>query len=185
MRSYHDQLAQELQIAGASDTEVRDLLPIASRLTQLQHPRSAAEMNRAGSNHWLRILKPAAYTLSGLALGILLIVMSQTVSPTSVLFPVQKLSDDVAVHADPNYRAIVMMKRAQQVNQLVRGHASAAQVLAVLNDYTSEASIYKSSPHADYAAFEFCETNLHQAASAASPAVRKAIFASLRTLDTA
>lgn len=185
MRSYRDQLTQELHMAGASDAEIRDLLPIASRLAQLQNLRSTATTNHASPSHWLRILKPATYILSGLALGVLLIVMSLAASPTSVLFPVQKLSDNIAVHANPNYRAIVMMKRAQQVNQLVRGHASTTQVLAVLNDYTSEANVYKDSSHADYAAFEFCESNLHQAALAASPAIRKAIFASLQSLDTA
>jgi hypothetical protein len=184
MRSNHSQLAKELREAGASNAEITELLPIASRLSQLRHRQTIATVDRAGLSQWLRILKLAVFTLSGLALGMFLVVMSQTALPTSLLYPIQKLSDGIAVGVNPQYRAIIMMKRAQQVNQLVAEHASSAQVLATLNDYTSEANIYKSSPHADYAAFDFCKTNLQQAALAASPPIRKAISASLQSLDT-
>ena len=77
-----------------------------------------------------------------------------------------------------------MMKRAQQVNVLVSEHASSKQILAVLVDYTSEASAYRSIPHSNYAAFEFCKTNLQQAKLAASPTVKNAISKSLQSLET-
>jgi len=184
MSSNRNQLMKELQAVGASNAEIEDLLPIVSKLGQLSHGRTTATVEHASPSYWPRVFRPAAFTLLGLVLGVFLIVISQAALPTSMLYPAQKLSDSLAVRVDPQYRAIVMMKRAQQVNQLVAGHASSAQVIATLNDYTSEASVYRSSPHADYAAFEFCETSLRQAASAASPTVRKAIFASLQSLDT-
>ena len=77
-----------------------------------------------------------------------------------------------------------MMKRALQVNELVASHANPEKVLATLADYTEKASTYRSTPNADYAAFEYCKTNLQQAASTASPAVRQAIANSLQSLSS-
>jgi hypothetical protein len=169
------QLRKELLAAGASAAEVKELLPIASKISLLgDSPKT---------NHWLRIVKPMAFIASGLALGMFVVIISQAALPTSLLYPVQKLSDSVAISVHSQYRADVMMKRAQQVNQLVANHANSKQVLATLADYSSEAAAYKSTAHANYSAFEYCKTNLQQAAAAASPDVRQAISSSLQPLE--
>jgi hypothetical protein len=170
------QLQQELLSAGASAAEARELLPIASKLNSLKASKAAGR--------WLKILKSATFVASGLALGISLIIVAQPALPTSWLYPLQAFSDSVAIRIHPQYRANVMMKRAQQVNQLVADHAGSKQVLATLADYTSEASAYKSTPRANYAAFEYCKTNLQQAAKAAPASVRQAISDSLQSLET-
>ena len=171
----HKQLRKELLLAGASPAETQDLLPIASRLSSLQASKKASR--------WLSIIKPAAFTATGLALGAFLIITAQAVSANSWLYPVQKFSDHVAISVHPQYRANVMMKRAQQVNQLVAAHASPQQVLATLADYTREASTYKTMPHANYAAFEYCKTNLQQALAASTLSVHQAIASSLQSLE--
>lgn len=182
MRDTRSQLRKELHQAGANAAEVDELLPIASQLNKL----SARQVDSAKSNtyHLVRLLRPAAFTASGLVLGMLLVMVSQAASPTSILYPMQKFSDKVAIYVHPQYGATVMMKRAQQVNQLVSEHASSKQVLATLADYTIEANDYESTPRANYSAFEFCKTNLEQAASLASPQVKQAISNSLQSLET-
>jgi len=182
MRDTRSQLRKELHQAGANAAEVDELLPIASQLSRLspQQARSA----KSSTFHLVRLLRPVVFTASGLALGMLLIIISQVASPTSILYPVQKISDGVAIDVHPQYRATVMMKRAQQVNQLVSEHASSKKVLATLADYTAEASAYRSMPHANYSAFEFCKTNLEQAAASASPEIKHAISSSLQSLET-
>ncbi|HEY4964191.1 MAG TPA: hypothetical protein VIH90_05840 [Candidatus Saccharimonadales bacterium] len=184
MKDYKHQLHKELLAAGASEAEVTELLPIASKLSLLKNINPVEAKDNVQTSLWHRLIKPVAFMTTGLALGMFVIVLSQVASPTSFLYPVQKLSDSVAISIHPQYRANVMMKRAQQVNQLVASHADSKQVLATLADYTAEASAYKSTPHANYAAFEYCKTNLQQASSTASPEVRNAISTSLQSLET-
>jgi hypothetical protein len=184
MKDYkRQQLRKELLAAGASAAEVKELLPLASKLNLLKDNGPMTAKNSERTRRWLRIVKPAAFVASGLAAGMFVIIISQAALPTSWLFPVQKFSDHVAISIHPQFRANVMMKRAQQVNQLVASHANSKQVLATLADYSSEAAAYKSTAHANYAAFEYCKTNLQQAASAASPDVRRAISTSLQSIE--
>jgi len=179
------QLQKELRQAGASTAEVKELPPIAASLRVLKNLDTKA-INRTHPrvSFWQRAIKPAAFALSGLAVGMALVIISQGVLPSSWLYPVQKASDSVAIRIDAQYRANVMMKRAQQVNELVANHASSKLVLATLADYTKDASTYKSMPHANYAAFEYCKTNLQQATTSASPSIHEAIATSLQNLQT-
>jgi hypothetical protein len=184
MKDYNYQLHKELLAAGASEAEVKELMPIASKLSLLKNANTEEAKNKVQASVWQRLIKPVTFMVTGLALGMFVIILSQEVSPTSFLYPIQKSSDSVAISIHPQYRANVMMKRAQQVNQLVATHTDSKQVLATLADYTMEASAYKSTPHANYAAFEYCKTNLQQASSTASTEVRNAILTSLQSLET-
>jgi hypothetical protein len=129
-------------------------------------------------------LKPLDIGAAGLAAGLLLIAASQSVLPTSWLFPVQKATDSAAMAIHPQYRATVMMKRADQIHALVVGHANDQRILAALADYGAVVRSYKAVPHTDYAAFQYCESTLKQAAREATPQVNQAIQASLESLDT-
>ena len=177
------QLQVELRQAGASEAEAHRLVPLATQLGQLRVSSLPKHLSRQRRMLGLRPLQAIGLSLAGAVLGIALIVASQSVTPNYWLYPVQVASDGVAVALHPQYRATVMMKRAQQVNYLVAMHASTQQVLAVLRDYDHQAGAYKNMPHANYAAFEFCKSNLQQAAAGAPPTERQAIMASLRPLN--
>lgn len=177
------QLKAELLHVGASRAEVNALLPLAARLGELNEEELPKVGLRKAQSSKLRIFRTLAVTAAAVAVCLILVASSQSVMPTSWLFPVQKASDNVAMMVHPQYRATVMMKRAQQVNYLVSVHASTPQVLAVLKDYDRQAGAYKNMSHANYAAFEFCKTNLQQAAKAAPPQEHQAILASLQPLN--
>jgi hypothetical protein len=179
-----DQLAKELKDEGASKTEIDQLMPIASNLRLLKTAKQPEDQSAKQGFTWFKLAKPLGFVGLGLVAGIILVTVSQAALPTSWLYPVQKFSDSVAVDIHPSYRATIMMKRAQQVNQLVANDASSKQVLATLADYTAEADSYKDSPHANYAAFEYCKSSLQQAAKAAPPNIREAISSSLSSLET-
>lgn len=176
------QLRKELQSVGANPTEVCELIPIALRLHALKLRNMPLEKR---SHFGAALLKPVAFSSTGFMLGMTIVIASQSILPGNVLYPLQKATDSIAVRIHPSYRASVMMQRVQQVNELVAKHAVDQQILATLADYTNQASAYKSMPHADYAAFEFCKTNLQQAMQSASPTVRQAIEANLRSLQDA
>jgi hypothetical protein len=170
-------IRQELKSAGARGREVDQLAAIASNLRQL---KSASHHKRRS---WRTTMLPAGITATaGLALGMALIILSQTVLPGSRLYPVQKLSDNAAIAIHPQYRGTIMMRRARQVQQLVAARAGSTTVLAALDDYQVEASAYKSST-ANYAMFEHCKTSLRQAAAAAPQSERQAIDQDLAALN--
>lgn len=178
-----NQLRKELRAVGASSAEASQLSALAEKLPQLKNYKHINESLIIKEKRW-RFIKPLAGGIVGLALGALVIMISQPVLPTSWLYPIQKFSDSIAIDVRPQYRANVMMKRAQQVNTLVADHASNGKIMATLADYTNQARIYKSFPHANYAAFEYCKNNLQQAAINASPGVRNAIQNNLQSLET-
>lgn len=176
MRTTNRQLRKELHQAGAKSSEINGLLSVATSLKLLKEP--------ATGQTWFRLLKPVLATASALVLGAIIVMLAQSATPTSWLYPVQKISDTAAIKAHPQYRATVMMRRAQQVNQLVADHASSRVILSTLASYDSQAAHYRNLPGASYAAFNYCKTNLEQAKTAASPNVRQAIVSSLDSLDT-
>ena len=168
----HNNLTEELKLAGAADSEVNGLVSVASKLGRLKNAKTSS---------WKTLVPVGLTSLTGLALGMTLVILSQTVLPGSLLYPVQKLSDNVAMGVNPEYRGTVMMKRAQEVKQLITDQANSNLVLATLADYQTEAAAYKSAS-ANYAVFEYCKSNLQQAAAKAPNPERQAINKALLTL---
>jgi hypothetical protein len=186
MKHQANNLREELKLAGASDSEIKELLPLAANLKQLKNSKnslSGSTSRRQYQSKWKIFLPIGVTSITGLALGMILVILSQTVLPGSLLYPVQKLSDNVSMSVDPDYRGTVMMKRAQEVKQLIAEHANSNLVLATLADYQTEASAYKSAP-ANYAVFEYCKSNLQQAANIAPSSERQAIVSTLNSLSS-
>lgn len=176
------QLQIELQAAGASEIELKDLTGIAAGLGKLRSAKVQADAPpRKKFQLFLAVGIPSTLCLIA---GVLLVMIAQSVLPGSPLYTVQKMSDNVAISADASYRGIVMMKRADQVRALVNNHASSDTVLATLADYQKQAAHYKSTK-ANYAAFEYCEQSLKQAAAMAPNPEKQAITNTLQSLNSA
>jgi hypothetical protein len=119
----------------------------------------------------------------GLLIGASLVMFSQNSLPGGWLYPVKRLSEQTAVLAQPDYKATIMMHRAQEVQSLVARHEASQRVLATLTAYQQEANAYKARA-SNYSAFEYCKANLEQAAARANPQERRAIQATLASLQT-
>lgn len=172
-------LRSELKAAGASDGELKELVDVASGLSGLKSSGlPQLKQPRRKLRSVLAISVPAAV---GLVIGMLVIVASQTVLPGSPLYPVQASSDRVAAAIDPSYRGTIMMRRAEQVKQLISSGAPSNRVFATLADYKKQAAGYKSEA-SNYAAFEYCKNNLQQAAVHATNNERQAINETLSSL---
>jgi hypothetical protein len=174
-RSGQSELWRELQVAGADEAEINKLLPIAIGLRKLSTPRQKTP-------RWKTPLLATGMTVAGLALGMALVIFSQAAMPGDWLYPVQKISDNAAVTLRPSYRGTVMMKRADQVKQLVAENARSGAVFTALADYQSEAAAYKSDA-ANYALFDYCKADLQQAANKATGPERTAITQTLASLQ--
>lgn len=181
---HNNKLKTELRQAGASDSEVNELAGLVGNLKQLKNAKGVDEltvMKFQRRAKWRLFIPVSVASIAGLAVGMAIVIFSQTTLPGSLLYPVQKLSDSVAVSVNSSYRGTVMMKRAQEVKQLIANHANSSLVLATLSDYISEASVYKS-VSSNYAEFEYCKDNLRQAANMSTGSERQAIEGSLSTL---
>lgn len=183
-RRWQDRLERELISAGASPSEISGLMPLAAGLRKLGAAEHAGGTLRPRPRWWTGMLRPALLAASGAVFGMAIVMASQSVAPTSWLYPMQELSDQGAIMIHPEYRATVMMRRARQVNELVASSATSATIKATLASYDKEAASYKLMNHSNYAAFEYCQTNLKQAAAGASGSLRQAILGSLDSLDT-
>lgn len=181
MSSAEQQLRKELLQTGVQAAEIDELTGIATLLSLLK------DSTRDQSKHWTRILMPMLLSASSLVVGAVIIMSAQSVGPASWLYSVQRLSDSVAIKVHPQYRLNVMMRRAQQINQLVASHASSPIILDTLNNYQTEATDYKTrygyKQGDNYRAFEYCHTVLQQAAAKAPANIRQAINDSLKSLN--
>lgn len=170
------QIQAELIAAGAAESEIGSLLKVVRKLNRLKH------LNSPPSHAVYRRVSVRLTAFAVLAIGILFITVTQNTLPGSWLYPIQTLSDNVAISLHPEYRSEVMMKRAQEVRQLVANRASLSLVLATLADYKAVAATYRAAP-ANYAAFENCKQSLQQAAAIAPAPERQAINNSLLSLN--
>jgi citrate lyase gamma subunit len=166
-------LHQELRTAGASADETRELMLVANKLRTLQ----AAKPPR--HSLWVRFAPFAATAFAFLLIGTSTVTFAQSSLPGDWLYPVKRLSENAAVAVDSNYRATLMMRRAEEVNQLVGKHASTQTILATLADYKVQAVTYKTK---DYAAFSYCKSALQQAAAKATPHEQQMIASTLSSL---
>ena len=174
-------LKKELEVAGASTAEADDLIVLAKQLTTLK------ETDHKDMPLLVTLVRSLCYSMVPIGCfmaGVLTITLSQAGEPDSPFFPIQEISDRMAVQLSPNYRGEVMMKRAQQVRYLVTEHASQAKILAALNDYQIEAATYAFTPH-NYDVYSFCKSNLSQAAAGANGDTKQAILHTLNVLENA
>jgi hypothetical protein len=114
-----------------------------------------------------------------LLIGMTSVASAQTSLPGNWLYPVKRLSENTAVKFNPNYRATLMMRRADEVKQLIGAQADSKQVIATLAAYDVQAASYKSK---NYPAFAYCKSNLEQAAAQANPVEKQHIATTLASL---
>ncbi len=178
-------LYHELQSVGATDDELDALVGIATRIQSLPvEAFSDVTEDIAPKRHFNFGF---GFTFAGLAaacfvlVGMTLVTFSQTSVTGSPLYAIKKVSEATAVLVHPEYRAVVMMHRAEEVKTLVATKAPSSKVLATLDDYNVQARTYKMPT---YETLEYCKTNLQLAAAMAPPAERQAIDQTLASLST-
>ncbi len=173
-RELQTTLKHELLSAGASKSEADELAAVAQRLQALR----AIPESQTTRPHF-RLVPVLSVAVVAPLVGMALVTFSQPSLPGSWLYPVKRLSENTAVAANPNYRATLMMRRADEVRQLVADDAGADKVSATLSTYQAEATAYKS---VNYPAFTYCRSNLKQAEQHANSAEKAQIAAVLKNL---
>jgi hypothetical protein len=170
-------LQQELRYAGATPDEISPLSSLATQLGTFKHPPERKIKQR---QVWFAYSAIAA--VGCFVIGVGVTSFAQTSVPGGWLYPVKRLSENMTVAVEPDYRATIMMHRAEEVKTLVGDKESSQKVLAALSDYSTQAAGYHMS---SYSTLEYCKSNLQEAAAAASPSERRAINKTLGLLRDA
>lgn len=172
-------LQDELCLAGASAHQAAELATLAGQLKSLKTAPQATTKTLfeplvppARSRFKLYVL-PA---FSFLMIVAVLLTFAQSSLPGSLLYPVKRASENTVAFVDPGFKATMMMRRAQEINDLVATHAPAAVVVATLEDYRSDVQLYRVS---DTSVLKYCTSKL-QAAAAIAPDYEKRVI--LKTL---
>jgi hypothetical protein len=177
----HPNLALELRQAGASPSEIPQLLPLAEALGRLGPSVRLAKRPLFPFRRYFMGVGVFAVTMV-LATIALLIALPLVASPNP-LYKAQKLADLAVTSIYPNYRGALMMKQADHIDALVRTHASTKIVLASIADYRVTAGAYTAdSPR--YSTLEYCQAKLQQAATQAPSGQRQAITNSLKSISS-
>jgi len=178
-------LKQELRDAGAAPGDATKLSQFATGLTRLQTgtPKLSDGIRwRPRRRVWSVLPAVALAGAGGLLAGLLLVALAQTSFPGSLLYPVKRASEAVALQTQPDYRGVLMMRRAQEVRELVSRNGSSDLVATTLHDYATDAIAYKAQTGQNYAAFRYCQANLQQAESQARGKERQQIAGTLAAL---
>ena len=179
MKNSQDTLRRELRSSGASVVESDELLHLAGRLSSLRAvPRTTALQSRKRAFAY-RLLPTSAVAVLALLVGMSTVAFAQNSLPGNWLYPVKRLSENTAVAVHPDYRATLMMRRADEVRQLVADNASTSRVKATLADYQVQAKAYTAT---NYPAFDYCKSNLHQAEQTANSSEKQMIASVLKNL---
>ena len=169
-------IRNELIEAGASRTEVNELALLASDLGKLKGDHSFVRPTHIRHRITFRHKNPV-FAFTALTACLLIVVvgiglLAQRSLPGGRLYSVKQQSEDAIAVVDPGFQKTVMMRRAQEVNDLVALHASPDLILATLDDYQSDVWTYKIS---DAQVLHYCRAKLQAAAPNATPEVKDAI----------
>lgn len=167
-------LQRELLAVGAGPNEARELVHLASQLPKL---RLRATAPNANPRLWLQ----TTGTFAAIGAIVAAFIMAQNSLPGSWLYSLKRVSENTVATINPDYQGTIMMRRAQEVSELVTAHAPESTVLTTLQQYQQVASSYKD---ANQAAIAYCKHHLETAQTNATPAERYAISQTLHDVES-
>lgn len=166
---FEKQLKRELEQNGASDTEVRELLKFASKLShtpKLERPyvfkkqkfrkifeqkrqrslfRASEDQGTTGHAHgnlfsWPKFFVPAfAAFLLLLVLGGGVVIASQKSLPGEPLYPIKRASENVKAIIEPESKQELIIKRGEEVKEIVENKEDPQQLRDSLDELRREA----------------------------------------------
>ena len=173
-------IRKELIDAGASRSEVNELALLASDIAKLKNDHSFVKPSHTRPRTTLRH-KRFVFALSAVIASFLIVIVgigliTQRSLPGNKLYSVKQRSEDAFSVVDPNFQKTIIMRRAQEVNELVAANASPNLILDTLDDYQSDVWTYNIN---DATVLNYCRSKLRMAALNASPEVKAAIYRTL------
>ena len=190
----NDDLEKELKIRGLSQTEAEELGQVAKSIGQIGRFARSEEVKEQflvkllGTKKqelfaWPRLFAPAvAFVLILVVLGAGSVVFAQKSLPGDFLYPVKRLSENVAVSLNPELEQEIVVRRSQEVKDLVEQKEDPELVKNTLDDFSEDSQKAKSEGHAN-GNLEEGVRNLEDARERSSEVERKQIDEALKKLE--
>ena len=190
----NDDLTKELKIRGLSQAQADELGEVAGSLRQIgRFPRSEEVKEqflvrllgarKKESFAWSRLFAPAvAFVLILAVLASGSVVLAQKSLPGDFLYPVKRLSENAAVSLNPEFEQKIVVRRSQEVKDLVEQKEDPGLVKDTLDDFSKDSQKAKSEGHAN-GNIEEGVRNLEDARERSSDDERRQIEETLKTLE--
>ena len=190
----NDDLEKELKIRGLSQTEAEELGQVAKSIGQIGRFARSEEVKEQflvkllGTKKqelfaWPRLFAPAvAFVLILVVLGAGSVVFAQKSLPGDFLYPVKRLSENVAVSLNPELEQEIVVRRSQEVKDLVEQKEDPGLVKDTLDDFSEDSQKAKSEGHAN-GNIEEGVRNLEEAKERSSDDEKKQIEETLKKLE--
>ena len=190
----NDDLAKELKIRGLPQAEVEELDQVAESIGQIGRFSRSEEVKeqflvkllgarKKESFAWPRLFAPAvAFVLILILLASGSVVFAQKSLPGDFLYPVKRLSENVAVSLRPELEQEIVVRRSQEVKDLVEQKEDPELVKNTLDDFSEDSQKAKSEGHTN-GNLEEGVRNLEDARERSSESERKQIDETLKKLE--
>ena len=190
----NDDLTKELKIRGLSQAQADELGEVAGSLRQIgRFPRSEEVKEQflvklLGTRKkelfvWPRLFAPTiAFVLILLVLASGSVALAQKSLPGDVLYPIKRLSENIAVSLKPSLEQGIVVRRSQEVKDLVEQKEDPGLVKDTLDDFSEDSQKAKSEGHAN-GNIEEGVRNLEEAKERSSDDEKKQIEETLKKLE--
>src|SRR3990167_5433237 len=190
----NDDLEKELKIRGLSQAETEELGQVAESITQIGRFSRSEKVKeqflvkllgarKRESFAWSRLFAPAvAFVLILAVLGTGSVVFAQKSLPGDVFYPLKRLSENVAVSLNPALEQKIVVRRSQEVKDLVEQKEDPELVKDTLDDFSEDSQKAKSEGRAN-GNLEEGVRNLENARERSSDDERKQIDETLKKLE--
>ena len=190
----NDDLEKELKIRGLSQAEVDELGEVAKNIGQIGRFSRSEEVKeqflvkllgarKKESFAWPRLFAPAvAFVLILLVLASGSVVFAQKSLPGDTLYPIKRLSESVAVSLNPELEQGIVVRRSQEVKDLVEQKEEPELVKNALDDYSEDSQRARSKGQTD-GNLEEGVRNLEEARERSSEDERRQIEDALKKLE--
>src|SRR3990167_8765328 len=190
----NDDLTKELKIRGLSQAQADELGEVAGSLRQIGRFTRSEEVKEQflvkllGTRKkelfvWPRLFAPTiAFVLILLVLASGSVALAQKSLPGDVLYPIKRLSENIAVSLKPSLEQGIVVRRSQEVLDLVEQKEDPELVKNTLDDFSEDSQKAKSEGHAN-GNLEEGVRNLEDARERSSEVERKQIDEALKKLE--
>ena len=190
----NDDLVKELKIRGLSQTEAEELGEAAKSIGQIGRFSRSEEVKEQflvkllGTKNkeafaWHRLFAPAvAFVLILAVLASGSVVLAQKSLPGDALYPVKRLSENVAVSLNPALEQEIVVRRSQEVKDLVEKKEDLELVKNILDDFSEDSQKAKNKGQTN-GKLEESVKNLEEAKIRSSEDERRQIEETLKKLE--
>jgi len=190
----NDDLVKELKIRGLPPAEAEELGQVATsfgelgRFARSEKVKEQFLVKLLGARKkqlfaWPRLFAPAvAFVLILLVLGAGSVVFAQKSLPGDFLYPVKRLSENVAVSLNPALEQEIVVRRSQEVKDLVEKKEDPQLVKNTLEDFSEDSQKAKNKGQAN-GKLEESVKNLEEAKERSSEDERRQIEETLKKLE--